>query len=70
MKSDAENSFFCHPWARVAPSLFSSVPENTGVISPLLPVILGSVCSDFSICNYYKKSAGEIVTGPTDLTET
>lgn len=35
------------------PSLFSSFPENTGITLFLLPVIFGSVCSDFSSCNYY-----------------
>lgn len=80
MKSDAETAsfslfFFCHHWACAVPSLYSSFPENTDIILLLLPVILGSVCSDFSTCNYYKnhrvlESTGEIVSGPTDLTET
>lgn len=51
MKSKA--AFHCKCWACYVPSLFSSFPENTAIGLFLLPVILRSVCSDSSGCNYY-----------------
>lgn len=51
MKSEA--AFHCKCWACYVLSLFSSFPENTAIGLFLLPVILRSVCSDSSVCNYY-----------------
>lgn len=51
MKSEA--AFHCKCWACYVLSLFSPFPENTTIGLFLLPVILRSVCSDSSGCNYY-----------------